>query len=331
MSFVSSSKGFVLGTSHCAKLPCTEVVTTSDGGKTWSKVAAPKDSFASAASRYSASVSQLVFANKNDGWAYGNAIWQTTNGASSWKQISLGGPVFSLASSATEAYAVVGSCSPGTKKCTAPTLKVERTAVGSNSWQKVPGVTGYGDLAMLAVSGQNAWVATPSKSGAADLLWTTKNAGATWHSLPDVCYKPSQAAFLSGLASPGGRTLFELCAGNPGAGQEGKSLMVSTNGGSTAHLVYKLPTGGIFQGIAATGGQKVFVSAASGASYIYYSSNSGKTWAGVVFGDGGAGVSDISFATPAFGTAIEGQPITGPTDKLLITHNGGANWSAIKI
>ncbi len=56
------------------------------------------------------------------------------------------------------------------------------------------------------------------------MMWTTSDGGAKWHSLPDSCYQPAQATDLAGLASPGGNVVFELCAGDPGAGSEGKSL-----------------------------------------------------------------------------------------------------------
>jgi photosystem II stability/assembly factor-like uncharacterized protein len=330
VSFVSSSKGFLLGTSPCRHMPCTSILTTSDGGKAWSGVAAPGVSFASTASRYPASISQLVFANALDGWAYGNSLWATYNGAGSWKQISLGGPVFSLDSSAHEAYAIVGSCSPNGTKCMEPVLKLERSAVGSHSWQTVPGISGYGTSAMIAVNDENAWVSFPPKDRGPARLWTTSDGGATWHSLPDSCYQPAQATDLAGLASAGGSVVFELCAGNPGAGQEGKSLRMSTNGGSTSHLVSHLPLGGLVEGITAAGNQQVYVTAVSGASDVFSSTNGGKTWAARIFDDGGAGLSDFRFTTPSFGAAIEGQPITGPIDKLLITNNGGATWSVVK-
>jgi hypothetical protein len=330
VSFVSASKGFLLGTSHCAHIPCTAVLTTSDGGKAWTKAAAPSASFASSASRYHASVSQVVFANASDGWAYGDSLWATYNGAGKWQQVSLGGPVFSLTSSADMAYAVVGDCFPSGTTCPDPVLKLERSTVGSRSWQVVPGVTGYGTSALIAVSGQNAWVSLTPKDHGADLLWDTSDGGAKWHSLPDSCFQPSQATDLAGLASPGGNVVFELCAGDPGAGSEGKSLRISSNSGSTSHLVSHLPLGGLVQGMAATGGQQVYVTAVSGASDVYSSLNGGKSWSARVFDDGGAGLSDIRFTTPSFGAAIEGQPITGNTDKLLITDDGGASWSVVK-
>ncbi len=331
VSFVSPSTGFLLGTSPCAHVPCTAVLTTSNGGKAWKRVATPSASFASSVSRYPASVSQLVFADASDGWAYGNSLWATYNGSTSWQQVNLGGPVFSLNSSAHVAFAVVGSCSPSGAKCPVPALHLERSTVGSRTWQTVPGVSGYGNTALIAVSGENAWVSLSPRAHGAAMIWATTDGGTQWHSLPDSCFQPSRSTDLAGLASPGGNVVFELCAGDPGAGQEGKSLMVSSDGGSTSHLVSHLPLGGLALGIAAVGGQKVYVTAVSGASDVYSSKNGGRTWAANIFDDGGAGLTDIHFATPSFGAAIEGQPVDGPTtNRLLVTSDGGAIWSAVK-
>ena len=186
VSFVSPSTGFLLGTSPCAHVPCTAVLTTTNGGEAWKRVATPSASFASSVSRYPASVSQLVFADASDGWAYGNSLWATYNGSTSWRQVDLGGPVFSLNSSAHVAFAVVGSCSPSGAKCPVPALHLERSTVGSRTWQTVPGVSGYGNTALIAVSGENAWVSLSPRGHGAAMIWATTDGGTQWHSLPGL-------------------------------------------------------------------------------------------------------------------------------------------------
>jgi photosystem II stability/assembly factor-like uncharacterized protein len=330
VSFVSPSLGYLLGTSPCGHAPCTAVLSTANGGKAWAKMSAPDASFATQGTRYVASVNQILFANASDGWAYGDSLWATYNGAKTWQQVDLHGPVFAFDSSAQVAYAVVGSCAPNGSKCPDPVLRLERSSVGSHSWQTVRSLAGYGTSALLAVNGKSAWVSLFPKDRGAAMLWATTDGGATWHSLPDSCFQPSQATDLAGLAAAGGSVVFELCAGDPGAGSEGKALRMSSNGGSTSHVVSHLPLGGLAQDIAAAGTRDVYVTAVSGASDVYRSVNGGKTWAAFIFDDGGAGLSDIRFASPSFGSAIEGQPVDGAANKLLVTDNGGATWSALK-
>jgi photosystem II stability/assembly factor-like uncharacterized protein len=134
------------------------------------------------------------------------------------------------------------------------------------------------------------------------------------------------------MASPGAGLLFELCAGNPGAGQEGKSLRLSTNGGATSHLVSNLPLGGLAYGIAAANSMDVVVDAVSGASFLYRSGNGGSTWGTKTLDDGGAGLYDLQFTTSGLGAVVEGRPSLGASsDRLLITHDGGATWSPSRL
>jgi hypothetical protein len=333
VSFISASKGFVLGTSPCTTAPCdAELVTTNNGGKTWAASAAPLAPFALASSPSSPSVNQVLFANASDGWAYGPKLWATSDGSESWAKVSLGGPVYLLATSAHEVYAVVGNCSPSAHNCRAPTLRLERATVGSAAWHTVPGVSGYGTTAVLTANGSNAWLSFSPKSTGAVLIWRSSNSGNTWQRLPDPCYDPSQATDLAGMASPGSGQLFELCAGNPGAGQEEKSLWASSNGGRSGHVVGQLPLGGLAVSVAAPTAKVVLVTAVSGAGFVYRSTNGGATWATRTFADGGAGFYDFAFATASFGTTVEGAPVDGPNDdRLRETSNGGATWPPVHI
>ena len=333
VSFISASQGFVLGTAPCTTLPCTAtLVTTANGSKTWAATSAPPAPFASASSPSSGSVSKALFANANDGWVYGPTLWATYNGAESWATVKLGGPVYLLAASGHEVYAVVGGCSPSARNCPTPTLRLERAAVGSATWHTVPGVSGYGTTAVLTANSADAWVSFAPKGAGAVMIWRSSNSGGAWQRLPNPCYEPSQATDLEGMASPGGGLLFELCAGNPGAGQEGKSLWASSNGGTSGHVVSQLPLGGLALDITAPTRREILVTAVSGASFVYRSTNGGSTWATHAFADGGAGFYDFAFATPSFGGAVEGSPADGPNGARLIeTSDGGATWSPVHI
>jgi hypothetical protein len=333
VSFISASQGFVLGTAPCTTAPCSAiVVTTANGSKTWAATAASPAPFASASSPSSGSVGKVLFANANDGWVYGPTLWATYNGAQSWAKVALGGPVYLLATSAQEVYAVVGNCSPSGHNCPTPTLRIERAAVGSAAWQTVAGVSGYGTTAVLTANSANAWVSFSPKGAGAVMIWRSSNSGSTWQRLPNPCYEPFQATDLAGMASPRGSLLFELCAGNPGAGQEGKSLWASNNGGTSGHVVGQLPLGGLALGVAAPTSKDILVTAVSGASFVYRSTNGGSTWATHAFADGGAGFYDFAFVTPSFGDAVEGSPADGPNDaRLLETSDGGATWAPVHI
>ena len=76
------------------------------------------------------------------------------------------------------------------------------------------------------------------------------------------------------------------------------------------------------------------VSAASGASELYRSTDGGATWTtAVTFADGGIGFNDLGFTTSTQGVVIHGQPgpPTGYASQLLMTYDGGATWQAVPI
>lgn len=336
VSFISASQGFVLGASSCARTRCTSLVATFDGGRSWVRLRAPGAALApapGAGASAPGAVSEVDFANASDGFAYGPGLWSTTNGAATWSQVRLGGPVLALAASGGFADAVVASCSPSNPGCSSPLLRLERAPVGSGPWRVVAGITGY-DETLLSLRGPEGWVAMwPRKPYSAPAsVWTTSDAGATWRRVPDHCFKPAQATDLAGLASPGGSLLFELCAGNPGAGQEGKEVLASADAGATAHVAGQLPPGGLAAGLAAASRRVLVVSASSGAGFLYRSGDGGRTWVMTRLVDGGSGLSGLAFITPAVGVVIDGHPGDAPfPDRLLMTRDGGTTWSAVPI
>jgi photosystem II stability/assembly factor-like uncharacterized protein len=90
--------------------------------------------------------------------------------------------------------------------------------------------------------------------------------------------------------------------------------------------------GGLALGVAAPTSKDILVTAVSGASFVYRSTNGGSTWATHAFADGGAGFYDFAFVTPSFGDAVEGSPADGPNDaRLLETSDGGATWAPVHI
>jgi hypothetical protein len=182
--------------------------------------------------------------------------------------------------------------------------------------------------ALLASNGSTVFVALWPTSRAKASIWRSAN-GTTWQRHSEACFKPSQAIDLAGLAAPTSTTLFELCAGNPGAGQEGKYVEVSTNGGASANLAGKLPLGGLTDAFAAATVGDVTVGAASGATFLYHSLNGARTWSTKTFGDGGAGLNDLQFAGRTLGAVVEGRPGLGGSDRLWLSRNGGSNWSAV--
>ena len=336
-SFVSGDVGFVLGTAPCAHAPCTSLVATYDGGQSWVGLPAPKAPLGEVSSGRALAVSQVTFANARDGWSWGPALWSTHDGGATWSQPVLpvpapGGPadLLSLQVSGGYAYALVASWSERGSGSSAALL--ERSPVGLDGWAALTSISG--SLSGMTWYGRTGWVVKTAHPGSGpEQIWRTTDAGATWARLPDPCYQPAQGLDLAGLATPDGAHLFELCAGNPGAGSEAKQLMVSANGGLTAHLAGRLPLGGLVSGMAAASPEELVVAASSGAGFLYRSSDGGRTWSTKMLDDGGAGLSDLAFPAFSLGVVVDGRPGERGQfpDRLLITTSGGYSWGTLRV
>ncbi len=334
-SFVSATEGLVLGATPCATGTCAALAATSDGGRSWTSEPAPPAPVASPPTGTSAvpadAVGTVLFTRASD-YAYGPGLWATTAGPGHWQALHPGGPVLDVAVDAGTAWAVVASCWSMNPGCLAPSLRLERARVGTNTWQVVTGIGGFSD-ARLLFGGATGWVAMwPRRPLAAVTIWRTTDAGTSWSRMPDPCYRPSWAIDLAELASPGGSTLFELCAGNPGAGQEEKQVLESTDGGISTRPVGTAPLEGLTQAFAAPSPSLLVLAASSGAGFLDRSADAGRHWAVTTLDDGGAGLSGLSFVSPSVGVVVDGRPTTGPSpDRLLMTHDGGRTWSVVPI
>lgn len=105
--------------------PCGAIVRTTDGGRHFIGLEAPR---ASVAGRLSASgYSQIRFADLKDGFAYGPDLYATHDGGTTWDPVDVRGQVNDLAISNGEVYAVV---TPGS----ADVGRLMRSPVGQDSW-----------------------------------------------------------------------------------------------------------------------------------------------------------------------------------------------------
>jgi photosystem II stability/assembly factor-like uncharacterized protein len=120
---ISEFTWWVLGQAPCHGHPCTTIAYTDNGGRSFTRVAAPPTS----------DVSQLRFANALDGYAFGPQLWSTRNGGRSWRRASPRGTVTELAASGPYVFAVA------TLRGRAMLL---RSPVGTDTWTVVQDVVG---------------------------------------------------------------------------------------------------------------------------------------------------------------------------------------------
>ena len=263
-----------------------------------------------------------MFANANDGWLSGPALWATTDGGKHWNTVKLPGVVYMMATSGGEAYAAVEPALQGPYQA-----HLYESAVGSGKWSKVSKVA---PVITLTSFGRSAW------TGVAPNIWTTTNSGKTWSKLSFACPRNYPAA--SEVAAASVKDVAIACSnqGDPLPGSSYKEVFTSSNGGRTFHAVAGYPPlpGEIFSlAMPVSRPSVITINAASGASFFYQTVNGGKTWTKKEFFDGGLGFNDLAYVSSTTGYAVHfyGNPYIAYGKGLVKTVNAGHTWTSVSI
>jgi hypothetical protein len=313
VTFASASDGWVLGTAPCTKKPCTSVVRTENGGRSWRGIPAPKVGLSPVPG--GRGLGKLRFADVRDGFAYGSQLQVTHNGGATWHRVGLPGPVGDLEASGGVVYAAANLAGGR--------VSIYRSAASGNHWSRVAGlparVRGFADPGAITLHGKSAWIFLGSH------LYASKT-GRRWSARPLPC--PHRFG-LGSLAAYSGQRLALLCAGEPGLGSTTKTIFRSDSGGASFRRVGHAPRAGDGGVLALPGPRHLFIATASGATWIYASSDGGRRWHNsLALDDGGKGWADFGFTTAAQGVAIEGVPSLG--SHLYLTRNSGASWARVR-
>ncbi len=342
MTFVSPSTGFVIGVdSSCPAGSCVAVARTTDGGSSWVALPTPPAGYVNRYGSTSGStpaVSEVRFADKLDGWIYGPSLFATHDGGATWQQVSLGGSVVSLETSGGYVDALVSPCTASQgQECTGPLLlyQAQATGGGFSSVLTGPSVSSTGGVHLYL--SLHAPVGFVNMNGVGEpnqaVVYATSNLAnpSGWKAFPDPCARLTNYGF-DAFVAPDSTSLYTLCSGQGAAGSVIKAVVKTVSGASV--VTGTPPAGGDPEALAATSAGTLVVSAASGASWLYRSTDGGATWTTAdTFNDGGIGFNDLGFTTSTQAVVIHGVP--GPpsnvVSQLLMTTDGGASWSVVPI
>ena len=324
-SFVSPAWGVVLGGAGCtAGHACrAQLAVTADGGAYWSVMRAPAVWLDSGGTPRPV-VSQVVFADRADGWLYGqyfsDHIWVTRNGGASWREITLPANVQAMAVAGNAVYAVAG------KAYAVDGSRLYRSPLGRNAWMPVNPWPQSGPMtgSILAVSGDAVWFG-------GSYLWATAN-GVRWSRYP----LPAEGTYigirytLAGIAAASPSHVAFLYAASIGMYNTGMKVMVSFNGGRSDRQTLKAPpTTGDVAAFAVAPGRFDVISIAvvvpAPHNNIYGSANLGQSWttSGV---PGTAMLNSLEFMSPAVGCVVALNLAYGMPSQLLRTANAGRTW-----
>lgn len=324
VTFVSTPSAYVLGTAPCARRPCSVILRTRDRGSSWVGLPAPRQRVSSA---YGSGLWGLRFADLREGFAFGQGLWETTNGSASWRRVSAPTRfVVDLAAVRNRELVMVGArCQFGTTGC-AGRLTIYHRALGGGRWQ-VSATTARSALnESLAVHGSTVWVLAGTQ------LWVSTNGGRSFRSHGQPCARtPSGLPMPTSLTSVGAHS-YLLCTGQGFLSHTVKFVYETAGTNSAWKLVGKPPTPGDGGMLAAGSDHAIVIATASAASWLYLSRASGHAWTTPLsFSDGGDGWGDLGFTTASDGVVIHAPARTdgGSANfpgQLELSSDGGQTW-----
>lgn len=302
------------------------ILRTRDRGRSWQGLPAPLESVSEFEGN---GLWGLRFGDAHHGYAFGQGLWQTSNGGASWQH----GPAPARTVLALEAVqdselvAVAAPCLPGQSRC-ADGLTLYHRPISSGNWTAVAGVRTYSFQASIAVHGVVVWVLAGTS------LYVSTNGGASFASHSQPCKPRSSYATPTAVTDDGPRT-YVVCSGEGAVGSVAKYVYRATGTESSWTPTGRAPFPGNPGDISAGSDSAIVLSAASGASWLYRGTDGGQRWKTVLTeDDGGVGWGDLGFTTSTDGVIIHGPAIPYGTNndrpgELLLTDDGGQTWQRV--
>jgi photosystem II stability/assembly factor-like uncharacterized protein len=329
VTFVGNDGGYlgaVLGQARCGGQLCTAMAGTASYGSSWTRVGAPPAALNS--------VSQVRFADAQNGWAYGPALYATHDGGQSWSQAGpgRGDRIIDLATIGGRVLAVAGTgcAGPVLSGCAGFALYAAATSGGTfKNVLTLPSGTSVqpGDLQLTTNRG---YLITDGRLFAGSLD------GAGWKQVP-LSQNASARACLTNPASragggprllaPGPTTLYLTCSsasrvdGKPSLkATERIALYESADGGKTWQPHGTIPAAGIATSLAVSPSGTLVLATTAG----LYSSPDGRTWRRVATGSrADMGFRFVGMTTDRLGVAV---PFMAAAGQLYVTTDGGTSW-----
>jgi len=242
----------------------------------------------------------LAFDDHDDGFLYGPGLMVSHNGGLTWTAMNEPGNVLSVEALGLSIWMVEASCPVASGPQTACPLTLQESTDGGRTWQSTdfPAHSSFNhDFGgMTRVSTTSAYVLSDPNSDGNGLpdyadLWFTSDSGGSWSKVLVPCGMDAMTDQLS--VAPDG-VLFVVCASEPSAGSQLKSVVRSADGGAE----WQVESDCIVTSISP---QPACASSAIGFGYL--------------------GSIEATSADTVY--------LVGARSSLLVTHDGGQTWSAV--
>ncbi len=295
----------------------------------------------------------LAADSAGDVFLYGPRLLVSHDSGTTWAEPRLPGSdgrhVVAVSAAGRSALLATARCGPFRGPAARCALSVLRSADGGRSWRptqladrvfRAVDVGGSGQSWLLRAGRRSVFVLAPPRPNGRGRpnrvpIWFTRNNGASWSRRSAPCGFDALAA-AAALAPDG--SLVVACAGQPGAGNQEKSVARSADGGRSWSLHSSCPrqpmtcpplSSGYLGELAAPTGHHVFLG--GGRSALLASRDGGAHWKLVkpLVGDSGGGTFAIIFFGRADGLVLGDDPAGNYRPAIWHTTDGGARWRPV--
>jgi photosystem II stability/assembly factor-like uncharacterized protein len=332
LTFVSTGTGWALGTTpSCAAKPCTSLVRTTDGGRSWVGIAPPVVGLQNVDDcTKSACVSGVRFADSHVGYLFGpKVLYLTTDGGAHWRRQSGGAEALEVGDgNVLRLTTTVPGCAPG---CT---YVAQMADIGTDTWRTVlKATTASAVSGTLVRAGAKAYVqiyghTAGGASSAHTALYSSTDGGRTWSARGEPCPQPAGAKVeydATSIAPAPLGSVVVLCEQR----SRNRPAFLATSGNG-ARFVAGPATANLAAPVGAISSSVLLAQGATGtprAGRLLRSTDGGRTWGVVATAAAGKGDN----AGPGF-LGFENQSVgrwVSPTEPATVwsTTDGGKHWS----
>lgn len=281
----------------------------------------------------------IVSDGHGDDFLYGPRLYVSHDNAKTWTQSLHFGTVLDVDAVGLSVWLIESGCTPSDNMRSIPcSVRLYVSMNGGRTWSASKafargvngmssGANGQSYLARVNRTSAYLMLAPSLKSGVPSVapLWYTSDGGATWSKRDVPCHI---GAFSSVLSVDASGTLMAACASEPGAGNQIKSVLLSTDGG--LHWTLKTESNidyGYLAQIDLLNSEDAFL--VGGRSSLLETRDGGIHWRAVqpLIGSSAGGTAQVTFFGGTHGLVLGNDDSDNENMTLWSTANAGRNWS----